>query len=86
MAKRMKAGDILRLNFQADVYQRRYELVERTGPKTWLCRYLPLEPDKVEQMRADPYTDEDQIAREEADTGTTFTQRFVTAAEYARYF
>lgn len=82
----LKPGQIKHFDFQSDIYQMRYELVENLGGNVWKCRYLEPTDEQVEMVLADKYGGEAAVLELIDRAGTTFETRFISAAAYAEYF
>jgi len=86
----LAVGDIKRHDFQADIFEMPYELVEDLGNGVWKCRRL--EPDehslaKMAETEGDRYCDGyEALEWAMAHVGETFEIRFVSHAQWAAAF
>lgn len=95
-----QVGDILTWDFQADVFQGRYQLVEHEGGSNWIAESLPpteVEIDAIIATGADHEargfswlgTIEEvmaEVERRQTEAGRRFKIRMVSAATYAAAF
>jgi len=90
-ATKPKPGDIRHFNFQSDIYELPYELVELIDPKRnlWRCRYAEPSLDKIEEILNDPnpYCGGEAEALQVIDRiGKEFEVRLVSHEEWSRAF
>lgn len=83
-------GDICRWDFQSDIYESPYRLVEDLGGGVWKCERI--EPDehtleKMMELEGDRYCDGyEALEWALAHVGETFEVRFVSHAQWAAAF
>lgn len=82
----MNVGDERRMDFQSDVFRSWYRLVENLGGGVWRCERMPITDEMLDEMIADPYMSDDEIARQIDAVGTTFETRFVSSERWAAMF
>ena len=85
----MIAGEIRRVNLQADIYRRRYRLIKQVSANEWEIEWLPIEDEVLDQMMADADRNrywEDEIERAIDLTGTYTVFRFASRANWDRMF
>jgi hypothetical protein len=98
---RHKVGDELRFDYQADVFQRGYRLIENLGKGSWRAEILPLTDEALDAMLAEQareiaaiaagrrgglWMTDERIAEEIAEEGRIFEIRFCSAERYAEMF
>lgn len=79
-------GDVRRFDYQSDVFEREFRLVEDLGNGLWKVELLPIRDETLDAMMTDPYTTDDMIERDIAATGRVMEMKFISAAAWDRMF